>query len=327
MDDQSSSGTVQTMLLNEAQQEIAALRNDLYNTRRVAEERRQAVEALTAARDKLNASVAELEATLKGSKQELARLHSVDEALSALQQSHLEQGQQLQNFQKSRKILEGELQEERRLRAGVEGAKAILESERSRLQKGRDELAAQLRLAQRQAQEAEEEQVAAEEESASLRVQLALLQTQQPASPPPQSTVNGATSSGFLPDGGARPLMEQVEYERNRASALLSALHGVKAELSELQQQRRQQEGTEQEVDRLRMEVLQLRSDLDAARGHIYTLEQQQLQQQQQLQPQQQQRLAPQNHQPHQLDASHALQHQTPSPPPHTHTHLPTRAL
>lgn len=44
---------MQNLLLQEAQAEVASLRRDLYETRRVAEERRQAVQSLTAARDGL----------------------------------------------------------------------------------------------------------------------------------------------------------------------------------------------------------------------------------------------------------------------------------
>jgi superfamily I DNA/RNA helicase len=57
-------GSVEALLLGEAQEEIASLRSELYGTRRVAEERRQANEALTRARDELTAQAGQLQERL-----------------------------------------------------------------------------------------------------------------------------------------------------------------------------------------------------------------------------------------------------------------------
>lgn len=73
----------------------------------------------------------------------------------------------------------------------LEDAKAALESERSQLLKGRDELNAALRVAQHKAREAEDEQIRAEEEAAELRHEVQSLLAQRsgslaPMGSPPQ---------------------------------------------------------------------------------------------------------------------------------------------
>lgn len=79
----------------------------------------------------------------------------------------------------ARRILEAELADERVARASAEEARARAEAERARASLARDELSAQLRIAQQRADAAEEEQLRAEEEAGSLRAELAAMQPQQ----------------------------------------------------------------------------------------------------------------------------------------------------
>lgn len=283
------SSTVQALLLQEAQQEIATLRTDLYNTRRIAEERRQALQALTNTRDQLTAQVAQLEGSLKDSTAQLQHLRGIDVQLKSLYDNHQKLQQEYELSIRARKILESELADERNQRRQAEEAKAALESERSRFQRSKDELAAQLRLAQRKVSEAEEEQLRAEEEAAALRAELSNIQghlatgtaplMEQAAAQPAQ--VAAATG----PDHSE--LLEQVEYERNRAATLLSSLHAAKAELTSLHNQLRHFQSSDNELHKLKSEYSDLQSELEYSKSKIQFLETQ-LQQQEMLHHQQQ---------------------------------------
>jgi len=306
MADSTSSHTVQALLLQEAQQEIASLRTDLYNTRRLAEERRQAVVSLTSANQQLAGKVVSLESVVANCQAELEAFRGIDVQLATVRESSNKLQQELQLSIRARKILEGELSDERRQRLAVEEAKAVVESERSRLQRARDELAAQVRLAQHRVKEAEEEQVRAEEELTALRSELesayAQLQNrsmQGSGSHAQLSTMSRANSDMFdnnpasaaaatsnlnaAIEAATAPLMEQLEYERSRAATLLSSLQAAKAEVGSLQARLHSAGGGMQEVESLRTHVVSLRSELEQATHRSHALQQQLQQKTQEL--------------------------------------------
>jgi DNA repair exonuclease SbcCD ATPase subunit len=306
--EQGGSSTVQALLLQEAQQEISSLRTDLYAQRRVAEERRQALQAVTLERDTFKEQVHSLTAQLSELQSQLHQLRGLEVQYADLQRSSSKQQQELELSLKARRILEQELAGERRQRESLSEAKAGLEAERSRLQKARDDLTASLRVAQKKAADAEEEQMRAEEEAAALRAELQALQAAH-GSPSMSASGYGAGSMPFGADGSvpaaeARHLQEQIEYERSRASALLTSLHEAKAQVLALQQQQQldaQQHGYEEDAH-LQRQVAQLSSSLAQANAQVTRLQSElqhqrelsehlhsQLQQQQQQWQQQQQ--------------------------------------
>lgn len=216
---------VSAVLLREAQQEIAALRTDLFNTRRLAEERRQQLGTLQQERETLSSRLADAEGAVQLLPGVQARCAQLQGALAQLQAEH-------DTAVGARRILEQELSEERRQRAAVAEQKALLEADKSRLAKLRDDLAAQLRLAQRKAKDAEEEQLRAEDEAATLRAELAALQAASGS-----FGASGGTGGGGADAAALQPLRDQIEYERNRAAVLLSGLHAAKAHSAELEHQ------------------------------------------------------------------------------------------
>eukprot|EP00798_Chlamydomonas_sp_ICE-L_P002912 gene2913-17111_t len=163
---------VAAMLLQEAQQEIASLRSDLYSNRRVAEERRVQIAALTDANNKQAVQLASQEGELATARTVAAQLTATESQLKLLTQAHENLRREFEMANQSRKILQVELGDERKKSMAADEQKALVESERSRLQKSRDDLSAQLRLALRRSSEAEEEQMRAEEEAATLRAEL-----------------------------------------------------------------------------------------------------------------------------------------------------------
>lgn len=171
----SSSSTVTALLLQEAQSEIANLRTDLYNTRRLAEERRQALTSATTSYEAFKVQVASLTSDLGEAREAATRLGEVEEQLASVHEDVERLQREVDKGVGMRKVLQDELAEERSLREELERAKASLESERARLATARDAAQAQARVAQKAAKDAEEEQLAAEDEAAALRAEVATL--------------------------------------------------------------------------------------------------------------------------------------------------------
>ncbi|KAG2448456.1 hypothetical protein HYH02_006348 [Chlamydomonas schloesseri] len=241
------------LLLKEAQQEIALLRTDLFNTRRLAEERRQGVDALQSERERLAKHCEEVEVQLRAANAQLNHVPELQQRCAHLEGQLRKLQSEIETAHAARRILEQELDDERRQRAAMTEQKALLEGDRARLAKQRDDLAAQLRVEQKKAREAEEEQVRAEEDAATLRAELAALQQSNAA-----AAVSSSSAAAALPNAAAAaaagpastadtaaaiaasvaaataPLLEQVEHERNRAAMLLSNLHAAKSEIMDL---------------------------------------------------------------------------------------------
>ncbi|WIA17235.1 hypothetical protein OEZ85_014109 [Tetradesmus obliquus] len=142
---QQQDAMVWQVLVQEAQQEIGNLRAELYSTRRIAEERRQALDAMTAARDQLAAVAHQLEGQAQHMHQQLLALPQLQQELQALQElnQRLQKDNQLQL--QARRILESELADERTGRSAAEESRAKAEADRGRLALLRDDLSAQLR--------------------------------------------------------------------------------------------------------------------------------------------------------------------------------------
>lgn len=255
-----------SLLLKEAHLEISGLRKDLYNTRRLGEERRQAVDALTSSRDQLSKQVEQLTASLALHNQQQTRLTSLETQCQGMQQAMQMLQQELELSLRARKILESELHEERKHKASLADSKSMLESDRSRLQKVRDELSMQLRVAVQRAKEAEAEQVRAEEEASDLKAELQhmhlLSNSLEHASDGSNGTgevrassqaKNGyrgpGTSSGSVDFG---PLLEQMELERTRAATSHASLMAARAQLAE---QQTQLLSSQEELQQLRLQL------------------------------------------------------------------------
>lgn len=307
LDAAASSSTVHSLLLQESQQEIASLRSELYSTRRQAEDRRQAVATVSAARDSLSGQVEQLERRLGECRHQLSVLQGIDVQLAAIRDANTTMQRELELGSSARKILESELASERMERRSAEQAKAVIESDRSRLQKARDELSAQLRVAQQQAREAEAEQLHAEDEAATLRAELGALRASSSSAaadegaaphgggqlhggaraawgePPPSGHHAGQHRAGppsSSPDMAAAAVAEaaslsrQLEAERSRAAALIDALHAARAEASTLQQQQQQRASSELSLtDFMASEALALRGRAEAAEARAARLE------------------------------------------------------
>ncbi|GIL85209.1 hypothetical protein Vretimale_10779 [Volvox reticuliferus] len=248
-------GEVAAALLKEAQQEIALLRTDLFNTRRLAEERRQAIDALQSERELLTRHCDDVEASLRAANSKLNHVPELQQRCSHLEAELKRLQTEIETSLAARRILQQELDDERRQRAALMEQKALLEGDRARLAKQRDDLAAQLRVAQHKAREAEEEQVRAEEDAAALRAEVAALQQ---AAASAASAASGVSANGGLPGpngtaaapsavdtaaaiaatvaAATTPLLEQLEHERTRTTALLGSLHAAKSEIIELTQ-------------------------------------------------------------------------------------------
>jgi predicted nucleic acid-binding Zn-ribbon protein len=103
---------VHQILLQEARAEIGTLRNDLYATRRVAEERRQSEAALSKAKAALEASVAALEAQLRDANDAARQLPGLQAELQSSQQRCAQLERDVDLAVRARRILEQELQGE-----------------------------------------------------------------------------------------------------------------------------------------------------------------------------------------------------------------------
>ncbi|GLC43419.1 hypothetical protein PLESTM_001471400 [Pleodorina starrii] len=247
---------VAAALLKEAQQEIALLRTDLFNTRRLAEERRQAIDALQSERERLTRHCDDVEASLRTAHAQLNHVPELQQRCAQLEAGLRKLQSELETSVAARRILQHELDDERRQRAVLAEQKALLEGDRARLAKYRDDLAAQLRVEQNKAREAEEEQLRAEEDAAALRAEVAALQqaaaTAATAATHTFSSAGAAASAPGPPAGASAadtaaaiaatvaaattPLLEQLEHERSRTTALLGSLHAAKSEIMELTQ-------------------------------------------------------------------------------------------
>lgn len=268
------SSTVHALLLQEAQQEIASLRTELYNTRRTAEERRQALVQLTSRVQQLESQVQGLEGSLTQAQKELATLRGVDEQLAALRESAGKLQRELEASVSAKRILQGELADERQQRQVAEQAKATLESERSRLQKARAEMAAQLRVAEKAARDAEAEQLHAESEAQALRQELTMLRSGSMASPSRDGfdAVAAAAATASM-NGHMAELTEQLELERGRTAALMDSLDAARSEVEVLRMHAGAADTAAAEA--LKQEVAALRAQATAAQARVQQLEQQ----------------------------------------------------
>lgn len=162
--------STQVLLLQEAQNQIAILRNELYTTKRLAEERKQEQEAATSQRQQLANVVAELQQKLQAhevTQQKYSQLQSDHHKL--VTDTHNLQGQ-VSVLNSDNQALQQQLDIETKAKLQAEDAKSRLENERSRTQKARDEYAIKSRLAAQAAEEAEEEAAQLREELAALQV-------------------------------------------------------------------------------------------------------------------------------------------------------------
>lgn len=268
------SSTVHALLLQEAQQEIASLRTELYNTRRTAEERRQALVQLTSRVQQLESQVQGLEGSLTQAQKELATLRGVDEQLAALRESAGKLQRELEASVSAKRILQGELADERQQRQVAEQAKATLESERSRLQKARAEMAAQLRVAEKAARDAEAEQLHAESEAQALRQELTMLRSGSMASPSRDGFDAVAAAAAIASmNGHMAELTEQLELERGRTAALMDSLDAARSEVEVLRMHAGAADTAAAEA--LKQEVAALRAQATAAQARVQQLEQQ----------------------------------------------------
>lgn len=221
------SQNITLMLLQDAQQEIGNLRSELFRTRQHSEERRQALESLQAENSQLNQTCQALEL-------ELERAGKLKQQLDASQQTHVQLVQTLEQQQREATVLSAknaalqqQLEAESRGKQAAESAKAKLEFEKSKFQKHRDELAAQVRLAQQKARDAEEDQCRAEDEAAALRAELQALQA---GGTPLRQSLAGSSTVHI-------DLTPELEAERHRTTTLYNTLTAAKAELHRLSQE------------------------------------------------------------------------------------------
>lgn len=126
-----AASSVQTLLLQEAQQEIAVLRTDLYNTRRLAEERRQSEQALQAAQASLKAQVEQLTTQLEVAQAAALRLPGAEEQARKAEQLVEQLQKDLDLSLRARRILENELVHERKDKDKLAAEKAGLEVRKS----------------------------------------------------------------------------------------------------------------------------------------------------------------------------------------------------
>lgn len=239
---------VQALLLKEAQEEIAGLRVEMYNYRRLAEERRQALDAVSHQRDMLGQRVQQAEDELRAAAQVMTDNKALQQSLSECRQMCQRVQKESQLSQEARKILEAELRDERAARLVAEEAKTKIEVDRSRIQKARDDAIGQLRLLQQKAREAEEEQYRAEEEAASLRRELQMVQGTQSTSRSKQDPVSSGPLDSYI-------LVQQLEGERSRTTTLMNELTLTKAQL----------ERYKADAMKMQLEVEKLRYELEHA--------------------------------------------------------------
>ncbi|GAX78777.1 hypothetical protein CEUSTIGMA_g6214.t1 [Chlamydomonas eustigma] len=235
--------TVQGLLLQEAQQEIASLRNDLYNTRRIAEDRRVSITAISTDNAQLKDKLSVSESTVLQLQQQLTVFEAIEKQLVSAKEDIHNLQQELQMSVQARRVLQEELGHERKHLADLGQAKAMLESERSVLQRAKDDLAAQLRVASHRAQEAEQEQVNAEEEAASLRSELARLQHSELGMGMSSAHASTSHMEDMQQVGALRhsdqsaSLQQALENERSRAASLLDSMNTLRLETQSLKQQ------------------------------------------------------------------------------------------
>lgn len=215
--------SVHGLLLKEAQDEIAALRTELYSTRRLSEDRRQLVEQLSKAKDFLAAENEDCKAKLHSQDAELARLREVEERYAAIRVEVDRLVKENTRLSEAHQALQHELSDERMAKVQAQEAKARLEGDRSRLQNSRDDVWAQLRVAQQRVAEAEEEQCKAEEELVSLRAELQVALAQQ-------ANRSSTTVAGGDHEAVAH-LLQQLESERQQSALLMGKLSSTKREL------------------------------------------------------------------------------------------------
>eukprot|EP00955_Chlamydomonas_euryale_P036965 350616-Chlamydomonas_euryale.AAC.2 len=153
------SGAVASMLLQEAQAEVASLRSDLYATRRLAEERRVALADASAKVEALTGRVADLSAQLAEATAGVRRLSGVEGELAHASGEVERLAGEVAKAVAAKRVLQGELADERAAREALQQAKASGEAERARLAGQRDAAQAAARLAEARARDAEYEQV------------------------------------------------------------------------------------------------------------------------------------------------------------------------
>ncbi len=272
------SEAVHSLLLQEAQQEIATLRSDLYSTRRQAQERLQTISALNAEVERLRENVERCNGDLAQARQQLAIYEGIEVQLQAVREANAQLENSMNVAMQARKILEAELTDERARIRAVEQAKAELASERSRLQKAKDELAAQLRVAQRRASDAEQEQLQAEEEASALRHEVEALRSGMRAGSPHGAALHGRDHVAALllersqdaERSRASTLLETVntalDAERARAASLLEALNASRAEALSAQQRLAEAERQLPQPRALVEEAVLLKAQLEAVR-------------------------------------------------------------
>eukprot|EP00775_Hariotina_reticulata_P013324 gene13324-13453_t len=215
------------LLVQEAQQEIGNLRAELYSTRRLAEERRQGLDAMTNARDQLAAVVHQLEERVQQMHGHLMQLPVLQQELQNLQELHKRLQRDSEAQLQARRILETELQDERAGRSAAEEARAKAEAERSRLQLAQDDMMSQLRVARQKAADAEDEQLKAEEEAAVLRRELGVLQSQGSlGAAGPAPAAGGHTQH----DSIAASFQTELDAQHARVAVLTEALGKVKVQ-------------------------------------------------------------------------------------------------
>ncbi|KAF5838242.1 hypothetical protein DUNSADRAFT_3222 [Dunaliella salina] len=269
------SSTVQEMLLTEARAEIGRLRTENFQCKRLADERLGALQRLSGERDQLLAQYHQHQSLLAACQAQIQQLQGVEVQLAELQHAQQTLQQEHELSLRARRILQEELVDERRQRKQVEESKAALESERSRHQRSKDDLALSLRVARKKAEEAEEEQLRAEQEAAQLREELRTLQSGAGGGGGGEQDVGEAGSSvgsnHFLhPHKTSLPGYEQVaveealraaEYERCRAEALLSRLAAAEEEVASLGQELQAMEGLRTELLRAQHALRELQAN------------------------------------------------------------------
>jgi len=208
-------------LLREAQEEIGALRSELYSTRRREWEVREALTQATHERDDAQQSFAESQQQVAALQVTSARASQLKEQLHELERNHSVLDLEVQELRQKLDESQHALTSEQTSRRKAEELRARSEGERSRLLRQRDEAQSQLRIAMRRAEEAEEEQCRAEEEAAQARSELASY-VRPPEQPEGLSDDSDKTQRQHL--------QAALESERSRVAFLTAALDKAKAE-------------------------------------------------------------------------------------------------
>ncbi|GMH41835.1 hypothetical protein BSKO_09745 [Bryopsis sp. KO-2023] len=189
--------------------------SELHNANANLAESQRALGQVIAENQGLKTRLGDLEALLGDLSKEASKVNNLEEECGALQAAFQRCQKENQNLRDSVRIAEDELRSEMRKREAAEIATAQAEAEKRRFQSGRDDLAAQLRLANEKVREAEEEQCRAEGEAAAVKREL-------------QSRQRTDNESGGSGDIAA--LQQELEVERSRTDGLVSALAKVQSE-------------------------------------------------------------------------------------------------